>query len=121
MPKQLKYGAQWSILPPSPSPPVPQQGRSTLDSPETLIPRLLSSIILCLVLNNLLALPMRTPLKLLQTAIIYLIFMRIARALPYMDTKSAWNCYDITDIHMNCQDIFPYKEYILLHVRTACL
>ena len=67
-------------------PPVPQQGRSTLESMETLNPRLLSSIILCLVLNNLLALSMRTPLKLLQTAKIYLILMRIARALPYMNT-----------------------------------
>ena len=24
--------------------------------------------------------------------------------------KTAWNCYDITDIQINCQDIFPYME-----------
>ena len=27
-----------------------------------------------------------------------------------MDTKTAWNCYDITDIHVNCKDVFPYME-----------
>ena len=28
-----------------------------------------------------------------------------------MDTKTAWNCYDITDIPRNCYDNFPYIEY----------
>ena len=50
---------------------------------------------------------MRTTLKLIQTAIIWLIFIR---ALPYIDTDTYWNRYDISDIHINWRDIFPYVQ-----------
>ena len=51
---------------------------------------------------------MRTALKLLS---FNLYSLELMRALPYMDTKTAWNCYDITDIPRNCYDIFPYMEH----------
>ena len=54
---------------------------------------------------------MRTALKPILSAIILLLFIRLLRELPYMDTKTTWNCYDITDIPRNCHDIFPYMEY----------
>ena len=55
---------------------------------------------------------MRTALKLLVINVV-----RITENVPYMDTKTARNCYDITDISRNFYGMF----FLVLMLIKKCL
>lgn len=106
--RSQKYSAQWRISPPPP--PVSLQGRSTLVSPGTLIPRLLYSIILCLDLNNLLTTPLH------GTSV----FIALSRGPVAM--REVWNsCYIFLDSNPFQTNALPLSHMRGLNIPLSCL